>query len=62
MTQTSTFKTPEGKAAYFEAYKAAMKLWPVPYEEMEIPTRRSLASWWSLQTPSRNTPATSMPS
>ncbi len=39
MTQISTFKTPEGKAAYFEAYEAAMKLWPVPYEEMEIPTR-----------------------
>ena len=33
------FKTPEGEAAYLAAYDAAMKLWPVPYEEMEIPSR-----------------------
>jgi len=39
MTQTSTFKTPEGEATYLAAYEAAMKLWPVPYEETEIPTR-----------------------
>ena len=39
MTQTSTFKTPEGKAAYLAAYEAAMNLWPVPYEEMDIQTR-----------------------
>jgi pimeloyl-ACP methyl ester carboxylesterase len=35
----SPFKTPEGEAAYLAAYEAAMKLWPVPYEEREIPTR-----------------------
>jgi pimeloyl-ACP methyl ester carboxylesterase len=39
MTHTSAFKTPEGEAAYLAAYEAAMKLWPVPYEEVEIPTR-----------------------
>lgn len=39
MTQTSAFKTPEGEAAYLAAYEATMKLWPVPYEEIEIPTR-----------------------
>ena len=33
------FKTPEGEAAYLAAYDAAMKLWPVPYEEIEIPGR-----------------------
>jgi pimeloyl-ACP methyl ester carboxylesterase len=39
MTNTSAFKTPEGEAAYLAAYEAAMKLWPVPYEEIEIPSR-----------------------
>jgi len=33
------FKTPEGKATYLAAYDAAMKLWPVPYEERDIQTR-----------------------
>src|SRR5437016_12424272 len=33
----SAFKTPKGEAAYLAAYDAAMKLWPVPYEEMHIP-------------------------
>ena len=39
MTHTSAFKTPEGEAAYLAAYEAAMRLWPVPYEEIEIPSR-----------------------
>jgi len=39
MSRLSAFKTPEGEAAYVAAYDAAMKLWPVPYEEMEIPGR-----------------------
>ena len=39
MTQTSAFKTPEGEAAYLAVYEAAMNLWTVPYEEIEIPTR-----------------------
>jgi pimeloyl-ACP methyl ester carboxylesterase len=39
MTQTTTFKTPDGEAAYMAVYEAAMKSWPVPYEELEIPTQ-----------------------
>ena len=39
MTHASAFKTPEGEAVYLRAYEAAMKLWPVPYEDVEIPTR-----------------------
>jgi hypothetical protein len=39
MTHTSAFKTPEGKAAYLAAYDAAMRLWPVPYEEVEVSSR-----------------------
>jgi hypothetical protein len=39
MSHTSAFKTPEGEAAYLAAYDAAMKLWPVSYEEIEIPSR-----------------------
>jgi pimeloyl-ACP methyl ester carboxylesterase len=39
MSQPSAFKTPKGKAAFLAAYDVAMKLWPVPYEELEIPSR-----------------------
>jgi pimeloyl-ACP methyl ester carboxylesterase len=39
MTQTSAFKTPEGEVTYLAAYEAAMDLWPVLYEEIEISTR-----------------------
>ncbi len=39
MCHKSAFKTPEGEAAYLAAYSAAMKLWPVPYEEMNIRSR-----------------------
>ena len=35
----SVFKTPEGEGAFLAAYDAAMKFWPVPYEEMDIPSR-----------------------
>jgi pimeloyl-ACP methyl ester carboxylesterase len=35
----SAFKTLEGETAYLTAYDAAMKLWPVPYEEWAVPTR-----------------------
>ena len=34
MSRPSAFKTPEGEAAFLAAYDAAMKLWPVPYEEI----------------------------
>jgi pimeloyl-ACP methyl ester carboxylesterase len=33
------FTTPEGEARYRAAYDAALKLWPVPYDEIELPTR-----------------------
>lgn len=39
MSESSTFRTPEGQAAFSAAYEAAMKMWPVPYEELEIPSR-----------------------
>jgi pimeloyl-ACP methyl ester carboxylesterase len=39
MSSVSAFKTPEGQAAFLAAYDAAMKLWPVSYEEMEVPSR-----------------------
>ena len=39
MTRTSAFKSPEGEAAFLAAYDKAMKLWLVPYEEIEIPSR-----------------------
>ena len=42
MTHTTAFKTPEGEAAYLEAYDAAMKLWPVPYEEIQLTSRFGL--------------------
>ena len=39
MSHSSAFRTPEGQAAFLAAYDAAMKMWPVPYEALEIPTR-----------------------
>ena len=39
MSSPSPFKTPEGEAKFLAAYDAALKLWPVPYEELDIPTR-----------------------
>jgi pimeloyl-ACP methyl ester carboxylesterase len=39
MSHPSAFKTPEGKTAFLAAYDGAMKLWPVPYEELDIPGR-----------------------
>ena len=39
MTHPSPFDTPEGEATFRAAYDAALKLWPVPYEELDIPTR-----------------------
>jgi pimeloyl-ACP methyl ester carboxylesterase len=35
----SPFKTPEGEAGFLAAYDAALKLWPVPYEQLDVPTR-----------------------
>jgi pimeloyl-ACP methyl ester carboxylesterase len=42
MSHPPAFKTPEGEATYLAAYDAALRLWPVAYEEMNIPTRFGL--------------------
>ena len=39
MSQPSPFKTPQGEARFVAAYDDALKLWPVPYEQLDIPTR-----------------------
>lgn len=39
MARKSAFNGAEGEAAFMTAYDNAMKLWPVPYEERDIPTR-----------------------
>ena len=39
MLQHTAFKTPAGEAAYRAAYDAGMKSWPVPYEEIDVPSR-----------------------
>lgn len=41
-SRQSAFKTSEGEAAFIAAYDDAIKLWPVSYEEREIPTRFGL--------------------
>jgi hypothetical protein len=35
----SPFKSPKGEAEYLAAYEASMKLWPVAYEDLYIPSR-----------------------
>jgi pimeloyl-ACP methyl ester carboxylesterase len=35
----SPFKSPEGEARYTAAYEASLRLWPVPYQSMDIPGR-----------------------
>jgi pimeloyl-ACP methyl ester carboxylesterase len=35
----SAFKTSEGEAAYRTAYNDALMSWPVPYEEIDVPSR-----------------------
>ena len=37
MSHSTAFKTPEGEAAFLAAYDAGLKLWPVPYEEIDVP-------------------------
>jgi pimeloyl-ACP methyl ester carboxylesterase len=36
---TAPFKTPGGKAAFLAAYDAGMTAWPVPREEIDLPSR-----------------------
>jgi len=38
MSQPSAFSSPEGEARFLAAYAAALKLWPVPYEELDVAT------------------------
>jgi pimeloyl-ACP methyl ester carboxylesterase len=38
MRPLSAFDTPNGEARYLSAYNAALKLWPVPYQELDVPT------------------------
>jgi hypothetical protein len=33
------FESPEGEAKYNAAYDAVLKQWPVPYDELYIPTQ-----------------------
>src|SRR5262245_36575153 len=37
--QLKAFRSDEGRASYLAAYDAALKEWPVPYEELDVPTR-----------------------
>ena len=39
MTLIAAFKSLEGEVAYLSVYDAAMKMWPVPYDEMEVSSR-----------------------
>jgi len=38
-TTQRAFRTPEGEARFRAAYDAALKVWPVPYEQFDVPTR-----------------------
>ncbi len=38
-TQISVFKTANGEAKSIAAYERALTLWPVPYEEQDLPTQ-----------------------
>ena len=35
----SVFRKPEGEAHYYAAYDAVLEQWPVPYEDLFVPTR-----------------------
>jgi pimeloyl-ACP methyl ester carboxylesterase len=35
----TAFRSDEGRARYLAAYDAALEEWPVPYEELDVPTR-----------------------
>lgn len=39
MSHPSPFRTPEGEARFLGAYDAALRSWPVPCEELDVPTR-----------------------
>jgi pimeloyl-ACP methyl ester carboxylesterase len=54
-SQISVFRSTEGEARYRAAYAAALRLWPVPYEELCIPTR--LGETHIVACGSKNAPA-----
>ena len=37
--QLSAFRSDEGRARYLAAYDAVLQQWPVPFEELDLPTR-----------------------
>ncbi|HEY7192081.1 MAG TPA: DUF6064 family protein, partial [Vicinamibacterales bacterium] len=39
MSHASSFNTPSGEAKFRAVYDAALQRWPVPYEELDVPTR-----------------------
>jgi pimeloyl-ACP methyl ester carboxylesterase len=39
MPASSGFKTPRGEAAYMAAYEESMRLWTVPYQSRDLPSR-----------------------
>ena len=39
MSQASGFNTPDGERRFLAAYDTELKRWPVPYEEIDVPTR-----------------------
>jgi hypothetical protein len=38
-TLPTAFRSPRGEAKYMAAYDATMRLWPVPFEARDIPSR-----------------------
>lgn len=38
-TGSPIFKTQQARAGYLAAYDSALELWPVPFEELDVPTR-----------------------
>jgi pimeloyl-ACP methyl ester carboxylesterase len=38
-THSPVYKSPEAEARAMAAYDAAMELWPIPYEALDVPTR-----------------------
>jgi pimeloyl-ACP methyl ester carboxylesterase len=39
MSDQSMFKTHEGEALFLAAYEAALNAWPVPHDQIDVPTR-----------------------
>ena len=39
MPHPFVFRTPDGERAFLAAYDAVMELWPVPYADVDVPTR-----------------------